>query len=364
MPETISISCTPFDAPLSYRLQRKAEDLGPIPIDHWWMPIQSVYPTTRNEPGNYRAIVDGYWQLCRREGSSREPDAAESYLLARLLPLARPVGSRRVVADARLRTERKARAESAATLQATLAADPLEPMSAIDFRDQTGRVMGPCDMTAEDQARYLDVCRQLFSGPLRRLPEDDTAALDELRRTWLGWANGFARRTGRDADKRVLDVLSYEMRAALHRCYSAVWSGVLLPHLRDEYRLSVESSRFLAFWHLEQSRESEAGSPAYFHLFHAQAFGLHPAGSEFIRTPAGRALLGEWLRSGGDPESRSYGRLLRGLYLAVFHYADRRERERTERPIGSQLRSEANSVTTSEAVSGIGEDESIAAEVE
>jgi hypothetical protein len=88
----------------------------------------------------------------------------------------------------------------------------------------------------------------------------------------------------------------------------------------------------LEFWHLEQSRESEPGSPAYFHLFHAQAFGLHPAGAKFIRTPTGMALIREWIRSGGEFGADPYGRLLRGLYLAVHHYAERLETGRVERP--------------------------------
>jgi hypothetical protein len=328
---SVTISLTPFYDRLIFRLQHKRECLGPATLDHWWMPIQSVYPTANSEPANFRAIIRGFWQLCRREGSHTETDVAESYLLAGLLPMARFIGCRRIVADARLRKCRVSRTESCEILDSLLAADSLMPMSEIEFRDGTRDVMGPCKMNEEDRALYGKFAENLFSSPVRQLPEDEAGALAELQRIWLSWSQGFARRRSRNADKRILDILSYEMRAALHRCYSAVWDLLLLPHLREEYRLPAESSKFLAFWHLEQSRESEVCSPSYFHLFHAQSFGLHPAGSLFIQTSTGRALIGDWIRSGGESSAEPYGRLLRGLYLAVYHYMERLDSSRIER---------------------------------
>ena len=342
MAKTIPITVTPFDATVTFRLRRKAEALGPASVDHWWMPTTTVYPGPKSQPANYRAVVDGFWQLCRQAASDAEADVADSYLLARLLPYVRPLGSRRVVADARLRRRIGRGVDpDVGALDRLLRADPLAPITEVEFRDRTADAIGPLAMTTEECGRYLRFADELLAGPRRRLPDDPEGAVAELRRTWTGWAAGFGRRKGRDEDKRVLDVLSYEARAALHRCYSAVWECILLPHLQGRFDLSPESSLFLAFWHQEQSRRpSDPGAPAYFHLFHGHSIGLHPAGSGLIRTPTGKSLLGTWVRAACEPDltsanaahrraaavdlGRAYGRLLRGLLLAAFFYAGRR----------------------------------------
>lgn len=335
---TVTISLTPFNAALTFRLQRKTEAFGTLSLDHWWMPVPSLYPTAKSVPDNFQAVVAGYWQLCQQAQSHTETDVAESYLLARLLPLTRSIGSRRIVADARLGNSRKSRIESGEALESLLAAGTLMPMTEDEFRARTGEVIGPTKMSTEAKARYREFSRQLFSTPLELLADDEGAALDDLRQRWLGWTQGFARRKGKEEDKQILDILSYEMRAALHRCYSAVWAYLLLPHLLQEHRLSPGSDLFLRFWHLEQSRETTPGSPSFFHLFRGHTFGLHPAGAMFIQTATGKSLVGDWIQNGGIWKSGSYGRLLRGLALAVHHYKERLDSSRKDRPVPKLLR--------------------------
>src|SRR3954453_22051595 len=136
------------------------------------------------------------------------------------------------------------------------------------------------------------------------------------------------RRGGQALPKQVLDVLSYEARAALHRCYSAVWAMLLLPHLGRKHALSPESQAFLRLWHLDQVSESALGEAAYFHLFHGHVFALHPACGEFLRTEAGRGLMGRWLLR---PSEGAFGRLLHGLYVAAVHYQGQREQLTSDR---------------------------------
>jgi hypothetical protein len=93
---------------------------------------------------------------------------------------------------------------------------------------------------------------------------------------------------------------------------------VLLPHLEQKYTLSPQSLAFLRLWHLDQSSESNLGDKAYFHLFHGHVFGLHPACGEFLRTTAGRALMGRWLQQQSEAAFR---RLLNGLFLAILQYS-------------------------------------------
>ena len=44
--------------------------------------------------------------------------------------------------------------------------------------------------------------------------------------------------------KTAMNILSYEARAAVHRCYSCVWSD-LIPALARQYNLSAATVRFL-----------------------------------------------------------------------------------------------------------------------
>ena len=85
--------------------------------------------------------------------------------------------------------------------------------------------------------------------------------------------------------------------------------------------------------------ESQLGSVAHFHLFHGHVFGLHPASGELLRTATGQKLVGSWLSEHGDVASRpgneeslarrqaepAFGRLLYAIYVAILHYAGRRD---------------------------------------
>jgi hypothetical protein len=340
MAEEIELRIRPFDSEVTFRLSRKGETLGPLEIDQWWMPIPSVYPSSpKSRKDNYSAVVDCFLQLCRQAGSDREPAVAESYLLARLLPHVRPLGSRRVFADGRLGS-RAAASKGDRSLDDLLRADPLVPISEVEFRDGTGDIIGPAAIQPDVQTRYDSFCRDLFDGVHHRVVDNREQAVRDVTERWSKWKGGFGRRRGRNIDKAVLDVLSYEARTALHRCYSAAWAGIVLPCLKERYGLNLRSYRFHEFWHLEQTREANPGEAHYFHLFHAHVFGLHPAGAAFVGTAAGKVLLGEWVQAACDPElmaatsadrraadvqiSRAYGRLLRGLLLGVYDYAGRR----------------------------------------
>ena len=141
------------------------------------------------------------------------------------------------------------------------------------------------------------------------------------------------RHRGRDLEKQVLDILSYEARAAVHRCYSCVWSD-LIPVLSCEAGLSVESLRFLQLWHQEWVSESDLSQTdrADFHLFHGHLFAVHPATATLARTATGRRLIGEYLVA-PTPEARvePFRRLLAAVNLALHAYRGRRELHREER---------------------------------
>ncbi len=193
----------------------------------------------------------------------------------------------------------------------------------MSFSRRTADVIGPPVLDDELKETYQAYCAELFDPAVAVLADDEEAGIDRLRAGWQRRMRSVGRHGGRAVEKEVLDILSYEARAALHRCYSAVWDMLLLPHLGRVYRLSPETVAFLRLWHLDHLSQSDHGALAYFHLFHGHAFALHPATALFLSTPTGRELVGDWLAAGYS--KRAFQRLLYGISIAVYHYAGLRD---------------------------------------
>jgi hypothetical protein len=323
------------DSRFVFALCRKAEQMGPVPVDHWWMRATELYRQRawrRQRGGNHEAVTEAFWALCCRGGAHHESDVQESYLLSKLLPHARSQGSRRVFADAYLesrpRAGQVARLDSLADLGQMIRASNREGLTRLDFQRKTGEALGPPELAPEAVRAYQEFCEDLFGTARAALAADQRAGEAVAVAGWERVMRSVGRRGGQALQKQVLDILSYEARASLHRCYSAVWDMLLLPLLQQKYSLSPESLAFLRLWHLDQASESNLGNASYFHLFHGHVFALHPACGEFLRTEAGRELMGRWLRR---PSERVFGRLLHGLYVAVLHYAGRRAQAASDR---------------------------------
>lgn len=125
----------------------------------------------------------------------------------------------------------------------------------------------------------------------------------------------------------MLDVLSYECRAAFHRCYSAVWLELLRENgpLQSGHGLGVPDMCFLCLWHLDHNWSS-GRSDANCHLFHGHIPSLHPAFSLLVQTQAGRELIGNYISC--EPEAKrleAFAKLLHAALLAVYIYMDKRE---------------------------------------
>jgi hypothetical protein len=121
----------------------------------------------KSQQTNYRPIVDAFWQLCRQAGSDKEPAVAASYLLARLLPHVRSLGSRRVVTDSRLSNRRKAVADGLSILEDFLRADPLTPLTEVQFRASTKKAIGPLKMAPKAALSYLQFEETLLTEPCK-----------------------------------------------------------------------------------------------------------------------------------------------------------------------------------------------------
>ena len=105
-------------------------------------------------------------------------------------------------------------------------------------------------------------------------------AVATVEERWNTWNKRFARRSKFQTQKTVLDVLSFESKAAFHQCYSAAWL-VILPHLMSDQEPREIFENFHGLWHLDQRIESPKSGQSI-RLLHGLVLGLHPAFSLLI----------------------------------------------------------------------------------
>lgn len=313
----------------TFSLCQKVEQMGGVPVNHWWMKTTEVYAQRaqrRSRHGNYQEVTNCFWAQCREGNSTDEPDVQESFILAKLLPFTRNQGSRRVFADAcQFPPERRrlpSWQESIRQMEDSIHSTRNLCMTRAEFEEKTTVVLGPPKLGPDLVQTYKEFCAELLEDARSMLLKDEQAGIELAIQRWMNAVRSVGRRAGHSRQKQVLDVISYEARASLHRCYSAVWS-LLLPHLQAKYVLSQETVSFLGLWHFDQVDDQGPNAPAYWHLFHGHVFALHPASGHFLCTSSGRALVGDWLQHPGCEEA--FGRLLHGIYIAVHHYAGQRE---------------------------------------
>jgi hypothetical protein len=92
-------------------------------------------------------------------------------------------------------------------------------------------VIGSPPLADELKAPYEACCRELFDSAVTLLAGDKEGGVARSLSTWQPLMRSVGRHRGRPVEKQVLDILSYEARVALDRCYSAVWDLLLLVHL-------------------------------------------------------------------------------------------------------------------------------------
>src|SRR5438128_1651748 len=136
--EKITVEGSPFE----FSLCRKADQMGTVPVDHWWMRTTGLYcqRQQRRPGGNHAAVTEAFWALCRQEGTHHDPDVQESYLLSKLLPHARSQGSRRIFADAYLESRGRAswtaRQASVADLEQMVRACKKQGLTPLEFEEK------------------------------------------------------------------------------------------------------------------------------------------------------------------------------------------------------------------------------------
>lgn len=310
----------------TFELCRKSLDLGSVSFQ-WWMSQKGLYGERNQESKNRQSIVDLYWSICLREGSAAtDRGVQETYILASLLPHARSNGSRRVFADASLTRAKKIKEFDRQTaldnLEGMLKASKTQTINAVDFNLQTADVLGPPVYDGEVKEAYGRFVDEMLGESSGGLDEEGLPGLQRAIDKWRKAMRTIGRRSGNEKEKQVLDILSYECRAAFHRCYSATWL-LLLDELATKRGFSEESMLFHRLWHLQQCQPSNEMTDRNFFLFHGHIFGLHPALGDFISTPTGRELIGELISAPSD-DSCHQG-FLYGVWIASFDYANRND---------------------------------------
>ena len=330
MVENHAVEIVVAGRPFAFELCRKRQPLGDVTVDHWWMDTRRLYGQRGRSASLGGLVVDYFWALCRQQDATDDPEVRESYALARLLPMARSNGARRIVSDGRTERggPRESKAERLRDLEQMIRLSRREELTFAAFRDRTADTLGPPPLDAEAEDCYRTFIDELL-GEVRTAPlVDGELPLDDAVRRWTQAFKAWGRRAGFAVQKRVLDVVSYECRAALHRCYSAVWWD-LLPRLAERHGLDRPTLHFLYLWHLDHMLDAEQDLPALFHLFHGHVFGLHPAGADLIATKTGRALVGDWLT--GPDHRAAFGRLLHAYSIACHAYVLGREEAAEDR---------------------------------
>ena len=267
---------------------RKSVDLGPITVDHCWLDTRRIYGQRQRSTAAHAAVTEYYRHHCLARRAFDDQNTRETYLLACLLPLTRALGSQRVFADARL--NRNVLSSLATDLQAVLDSDPAGRMTMQEFSSHTLGVLGPPTYSDSDRELYREMIGDLLEGPASRLNESHDEAVSEVVTCWLEWQRRYGRPRRHDQEKRVLDVVSYECRAAFHRCYSVFWSDVL-PRLHRQHGINVQSVFFLYLWHTERVCPPPVSGDEPFRLFHGHILGLHPAAALLLQTESGRDRL-------------------------------------------------------------------------
>lgn len=316
-------------------LCHKEATFGDLSFEQFWMDTGSVYRTRQNGFDNRSALLQFFWRTCQQLGEDCESETQQSYILAHLLPDSRVNASRRVFRDASrspVSMRRRASREEVEQLDGMLWNSREDRRSIVEFRSQVGGILGPPQYDEEDFQAYRRFEAELFEGTGDLLQRDEAAAIRLARDRLRGWVGGFGRHRGHERNKRVLDVISYECRAAMHRVYSHAWEHIVY-NLTCNHGLSREAHEFHRWWHLDQIRESSQPADSFFHLFHGHVFALHPAMGTLMLTQAGPMLIGDWLRNPGALELLE--RFLNGLYIAITNYSlliDDKRSERRQQP--------------------------------
>jgi hypothetical protein len=312
---------------ITFELNQRDSVLGRQKIRQWWLPIPGLYGDQGKMSPNHHSVLDCFWGWCQDANTAfTERDVKESFVLANLLPRHRSKGSRTVFLDSKLRgrsgtTKTKGRDIHLDDLNAMLQAVTQDRLESVHFIERTAKILGPPEFDGEVWSKYRQMSDELLDEACNSIETRDFGGIGAANEKWEQNRKSFSSRSGKKLEKKVLDILSYECRAAFHRAYSAAWI-VILEALKQRFNLTPQEEAFHRFWHVDLVAGDSVFSGGYSHLFHGHIFALHPACANFISTDVGAAMVGDFLET---LSLHHYKRVLAGILVAVIHYAERHD---------------------------------------
>ena len=250
--------------------------LGDFSFQQFWVPKPGLFGTREKRSGNHAAVLDFYRSLCVDRINDRHEMSTKVHLLASLLPLVRSNGSQRVFPDASVVTAKDCPTQSefcSETLEIHLKASETEQTTLVEFCNKNREAVGFPIFPHATFSTYRAFESELLVNATDQWWYDPTGAQLLVERRWLQWCDGFGRRRGNKEKKDVLNILSYECKAAFHQAYSALWVE-MIPHLSAGNDNQLFSQRFHTLWHLDH-RIAVPGHDRDIHLLHGLVLGLH-----------------------------------------------------------------------------------------
>ena len=302
------------------QLMSRQTALGDSLFEQFWVPKTGLFGTRNNRSGNHSAVLDFYRCLCVDRVNDRHETSAKVHLLASLLPLIRSNGSQRIFPNASVVTAKNCPTQSefcSETLEIHLKGSEAEQITLVEFCNRNRKALEFPTFPDTTYSTYREYESELLTNATDQWWYDPTGAQLLVEQRWLQWRDGFGRRRGNKEKKDVLNILSYECKAAFHQAYSALWVE-MIPHLIAGNDNQLFSQRFHTLWHLDH-RIAVPGHDRNIRLLHGLALGLHPALGTLLKTDTGSRLVGETVAAPEDTDAQQ--RFLHAVLVALHLYA-------------------------------------------
>ena len=293
-------------------------------FSQFWLPKPGLFGLRNKQSHNHTAVLDFFRQLSHDRVRDRDSRPAKTHMLASLLPRVRSNRAQSIFPDASVTPPKGCPTETefnSGELEARLAKSSSERVSLVDFINQTREAVEFPDFPDGTFERYREFESELFDNAAAQWWFDSVAANDLIEKRWLRWCNGFGRRSGNAEKKDVLNILSYESKAAFTQCYSSLWVE-LIPHLIAGQENPEFSQRFHTLWHLDHRVEVPRNMRPV-NLLHGLAFGLHPAFGMLLTTESGSRLVGEAVAAPKNIAAQE--RFLHAGLVSLYLYAAARQ---------------------------------------
>jgi len=316
------LATTTIDIDEHVRLELRSRELflAEHTLTQYWVDKRTLVARNGTFGKNFQPILDHFYHQAHQL-AGENGEAMETHLLATLWPEVRHDAAQLIFPDASLkRRSAEYQKELLEQLDQMLRTSRDERSTLFEFHEQSRNVVGFPMLSSEEESLYRGWAVELFEGLEDVWRHDLADAVSDLKERWEVWRKRFGRRSNSHLQKTVLNVLSFESKAAFHQCYSTAWTTVL-TRLASEAVHPELFANFHGLWHLDQ-RVPIPGSRQEIHLLHGLVLGLHPAFSLLISTPTGRELIGDAVAETTDIAAQEG--FFNAALVSIYQYEEER----------------------------------------